>query len=214
MTETPRPDPWAQVRTFDVSTYGDCRMERDYYGDITSEQTHQRGEYAWVDEVDAARAADVARHQQEIAKLEQERDRLKADQQDWRKGVALIASALGDPADNLSCVRIAEIGLTLRANLETADEQLVRLKEQARSISVRLTDAGIGPMTIPEGVTALVHRAEAAEARCARLAAALEAVLKSANPHPVQHPAMFSAWQIGAHALAAAPQGGTPDVEV
>lgn len=65
MTETPRPDPWAQVRTFDVSTYGDCRMERDYYGDITSEQTHQRGEYAWVDEVDAARAADVA----EIATL-------------------------------------------------------------------------------------------------------------------------------------------------
>src|SRR5574343_1062945 len=67
VTETPRHDPWAQVRTFDVSTYGDCRMERDYYGDITSEQTHQRGEYAWVEEVDAARAADAAQHQQEIA---------------------------------------------------------------------------------------------------------------------------------------------------
>lgn len=194
MTETPRPDPWAKTyRLLHEGTIGTHHLRR------TLEV-----------EVDAARAADVARHQQEIATLEQERDRLKADQQDWRKGVALIASALGDPADNLSCVRIAEIGLTLRANLETADEQLVRLKEQARSISVRLTDAGIGPMTIPEGVTALVHRAEAAEARCARLAAALEAVLKSANPHPVQHPAMFSAWQIGAHALAAAPQGGTP----
>lgn len=60
---TPKPesetDPWARVRTFDVSTYGDCRMERDYYGEITSEQNHQRGEYAWVDEVDAARTAEA-----------------------------------------------------------------------------------------------------------------------------------------------------------
>lgn len=60
-------DPWAKVRTFDVSTYGDCRMERDYYGEIASEQKYQRGEYAWVDEVDAARAAEAAQHRQEIA---------------------------------------------------------------------------------------------------------------------------------------------------
>ena len=64
MSET---DPWAKVRTFDVSTYGDCRMEQDYYGEIASEQKYQRGEYAWVDEVDAARAAEAAQHQQEIA---------------------------------------------------------------------------------------------------------------------------------------------------
>ena len=60
-------DPWAKVRTFDVSTYGDCRMERDYYGEIASEQKYQRGEYAWVDEVDAARAAEATQHAQEIA---------------------------------------------------------------------------------------------------------------------------------------------------
>ena len=65
-------DPWAKVRTFDVSTYGDCRMERDYYGEIASEQKYQRGEYAWVDEVDAARAAEAAQHQQEIAALKKQ----------------------------------------------------------------------------------------------------------------------------------------------
>ena len=65
-------DPWAKVRTFDVSTYGDCRMERDYYGEIASEQKYQRGEYAWVDEVDAARAAEAAQHRREVAALEHE----------------------------------------------------------------------------------------------------------------------------------------------
>lgn len=48
---------------------------------------------------------------------------LRADQQDWRKGVALIASSLGekDPS-NLCCVRISEIALTLRAEVERLRE--------------------------------------------------------------------------------------------
>lgn len=50
--------------------------------------------------------------------LSAELARLRADQQDWRKGVALIASALGDKDDNLSCVRIAEVALALRSRLE------------------------------------------------------------------------------------------------
>jgi hypothetical protein len=52
---------------------------------------------------------------------------LQQDQADWRKGVAFIASALGDPADNLSCVRIGEIALSLRVRLEKAEVQLAAL---------------------------------------------------------------------------------------
>jgi hypothetical protein len=46
-------------------------------------------------------------------------DLLKRDQRDWRKGVELIAAYLGesDPPD-LCCVRIARIGLELRAEVE------------------------------------------------------------------------------------------------
>ncbi len=49
----------------------------------------------------------------------EERDRLRQDQTDWRKGVALIASALGEtyPPD-LCCSRIADVALNLRASLE------------------------------------------------------------------------------------------------
>ena len=48
-------------------------------------------------------------------------ERLDADQQDWRKGVAFIASCLGDDGTNLSCVRLGEIALELRARLESHD---------------------------------------------------------------------------------------------
>ena len=46
-------------------------------------------------------------------------ERLRADQADWRNGVELIASALGEanPSD-LSCVRLSEIALSLRAKVE------------------------------------------------------------------------------------------------
>ena len=46
---------------------------------------------------------------------------LKKDQADWRKGVALIASALGekDPPD-LCCVRLSRVALEMRAALERA----------------------------------------------------------------------------------------------
>lgn len=67
-----------------------------------------------------ARVAIADEERAEAVAIRAERDRLKADQQDWRKGVALIASALGDKADDLSCVRIAEVALTLRATLEEA----------------------------------------------------------------------------------------------
>lgn len=67
-----------------------------------------------------------------------ERDTLRADQEDWRKGVALIASALGEAdSPNLSCVRLADVALRMRAALEeiitgpdeTADHMVVVAKE-------------------------------------------------------------------------------------
>jgi adenine-specific DNA methylase len=59
-------------------------MERDYYGEIASEQKYQRGEYAWVDEVDAARATEAAQHQQEKDTLRTMATRLTC----WRCGTA------------------------------------------------------------------------------------------------------------------------------
>lgn len=45
---------------------------------------------------------------------------LEADQSDWRKGVELIASALGVTGPgSLSCVGLAEKALEIRAELET-----------------------------------------------------------------------------------------------
>ena len=51
-------------------------------------------------------------------------ERLRADQRDWRKGVELIASGLGEknPTD-LCCVRLSEVAMKLRAALE-ADHDL------------------------------------------------------------------------------------------
>ena len=51
--------------------------------------------------------------------------RLKEDQNDWRKGVELIASALGekDPPD-LCAVRIAGVALELRARLEAKQTEV------------------------------------------------------------------------------------------
>lgn len=50
---------------------------------------------------------------------------LQQDQADWRKGVSLIASALGDhePKD-LSCVRLANLALELRAENERLAAQV------------------------------------------------------------------------------------------
>jgi len=50
---------------------------------------------------------------------------LRKDQGDWRKGVELIASGLGesDPP-NLSCVRIAHVALELRAKAEALEAKL------------------------------------------------------------------------------------------
>lgn len=65
-----------------------------------------------------------------LTRLGADLTRLREDQADWRKGVALIASSLGDPADNLSCVRIAELGLQLRARLEEAEAEVARLRNE------------------------------------------------------------------------------------
>lgn len=50
--------------------------------------------------------------------------RLRADRDDWRKGVGLIASALG--LDTLSCVDIAERALEVRADNERLQAEVKR----------------------------------------------------------------------------------------
>lgn len=68
---------------------------------------------------------------EEMETLRAERDLLKADQADWRKGVELIASGLGerDPQD-LCCVRLHEVALKLRADMESLVEERDRLREE------------------------------------------------------------------------------------
>ena len=56
---------------------------------------------------------------------------LREDQQDWRKGVALIASALGYKDADLSCVGIADVALNLRAEEDTVDPECRRLLDEA-----------------------------------------------------------------------------------
>lgn len=48
--------------------------------------------------------------------------------------------------------------------LVAKDEEIARLKAQARDISIWLSEAGIGPGPIPEGVRTLLQRTEKAEA--------------------------------------------------
>jgi chromosome segregation ATPase len=58
----------------------------------------------------------------------------------------------------------------LQALLATGREAMSdRLEEQARTISVMLSDAGIGPCTIPEGVRQVLNQLEAAQAQIASL---------------------------------------------
>jgi hypothetical protein len=57
--------------------------------------------------------------------LADQRDLLKKDQEDWRKGVELISSSLGEREPmNLCCVRLAELALTIRSESETKSAQL------------------------------------------------------------------------------------------
>lgn len=61
----------------------------------------------------------------DLEKLIRTIDALKHDQAQWRKGVELIASALGEKnPPNLSCVRLAEVALQLRTQRDALCEQL------------------------------------------------------------------------------------------
>lgn len=73
-----------------------------------------------------APAEEVSALRTQVVELEATIAELRRDQGDWRKGVELIAAGLGekDPP-NLSCVRIAEKALQLRAVLEGLQAQSV-----------------------------------------------------------------------------------------
>ena len=113
------------------------------------------------------------------AALAAERDALKKDQGDWRKGVELIASSLGErnPPD-LCCSRISEVALTLRAHAEELEAERDALLGTIRRITGEL-----GEFADREGNTAiakikfictdraaLLKRVEEAEGKVCRIA--------------------------------------------
>ena len=92
------------------------------------------------------------------AKLRDENERLKADQSAWRKGVGLIAAALGENAPpNLSCVRIAHAVFTLDAKVEDAAAENARLAALLGEALGHLgdwSDGGFGQFSDPDGTQA------------------------------------------------------------
>ena len=75
------------------------------------------GRMLFGEDVPALRAAAQERDRQIAAQAEEIR-KLKADQSDWRKGVGLIASSLGDK-NQFSCSHLAMKALTIRAENES-----------------------------------------------------------------------------------------------
>lgn len=68
--------------------------------------------------------------------------KLHEDRGDWRKGVELIASALGEQEPvNLSCVRIADVALRLRAELEKT-QAAIFVYAYKGGLAVDMTRAG------------------------------------------------------------------------
>ena len=65
---------------------------------------------------------------------EKEIKRLQNDQEDWRKGVALIASAV-DITDTLSCVAISERVLEQGAEVERLQADIEKYKDQLEHYS-------------------------------------------------------------------------------
>lgn len=67
----------------------------------------------------------------QLATVTAERDALKSDQNDWRKGVEFIASALGEKSPpDLSCVRLA----LLAAEVTAERDALLAACEEARAV--------------------------------------------------------------------------------
>ena len=94
----------------ELRAYADQGPTRVYWYDTDSDRTR--------------RAADA------LEEMEEERDALKYDQGQWRKGVALICSSLGEHnPDNLSCVRISTMALKKMVELEQATARIAELEK-------------------------------------------------------------------------------------
>lgn len=113
---------------FLVSLHTNCNVAApgDYGGD-----TDDMGIW-WASNVECGLLrADLLASRAEVAAL-------KDDQTDWRKGVELIASALG--LKTLACVSIADAALELRAKLAEAEGKVAQLTEQVATEYVRGRD--------------------------------------------------------------------------
>jgi hypothetical protein len=103
-------------------------VERDGDYWLTHKTAYSVTEWPIISMADGESAALVVAADRRIAELE-------ADQRDWRKGVELIASSLGEFAPaNLSCVRIAEVALGVRAEAEQLAEARSLIDELAEQL--------------------------------------------------------------------------------
>src|SRR5574343_232653 len=81
----PMSDHWKDVRTFDLTVYGDGYAESDYYQSIDGiGPSGIRGDYAWVHEVDAARAREqeAAQSAEDTLELLNEQSAARAELED------------------------------------------------------------------------------------------------------------------------------------
>lgn len=128
------PDPWQGVNRFHVESDPD-RPGFVYH--VEAGPNQPAGFYMWADHVDRARAAVEAAHQQEIARLTQERDKYRngftSSQEQIGSLLAerdALAAQIADLHTNADLSRIA---------LDQAEAQIAGLREALRSIETLLS---------------------------------------------------------------------------
>lgn len=88
-----------------------------------------------------------------------ERDALKKDQGDWRKGVALIASYSGEKnPENLCCVRIARNVLAVATENAALKAKLAALEAAAAEVHEKLRINADGKATVTVGKAISLRR--------------------------------------------------------
>ena len=119
----------------------------------------------------------------ELAEVQRDRDRLKADQTDWRKAMGQVAGAAG--IESLSGPAVAEQVLKLHAEFEATQEERDNLQRRIDRLGAG-DDIESDRMTSTDDklVKALVER-DAAQAQAVQLQAAFNRVRGAGEPHPL-----------------------------
>jgi len=138
--ESPARDPWQEIETELLKAIGYPHVKAE---DLPADTFVARF-YRARAEVERQYQAALAAKDEELQQVRQERDALKSDQSDWRKGVKRIASCLGDPGENLSCVRLGELALEQRAERDTLRAEVARL----RAVLKEIHEIAVHPNTV------------------------------------------------------------------